>query len=277
MKTQLRNTFSALILSLLTVISPASANPSNALKHLHELQTLTYTILTDYYMFSGLEGDSRYSRDIDVSINQFEATLTTLTQDGNRTIKIALLGNITSNWQSYKQLINVNRSDISTQGYGNSHLVSKLEMKAIELNANLAQGYQDLFISNPRAVNKWAQYSREMTLIIQKISAEYIARSANSSGQVVASKVNNINEGGIDKQAREFSKRLNKLKGAPKASKFINKNINQMTSKWTFIEKSVTNYNENTVPFIVNSYSDRITKSLTAIGEHYQELVQAKK
>lgn len=47
--------------------------------------------------------------------------------------------------------------------------------------------------------------------------------------------------------------------------------------KWEFIAKSIANYNENAVPFIVSSYGDRITHDLESINEHYTQNLQAKK
>ncbi len=70
-----------------------------------------------------------------------------------------------------------------------------------------------------------------------------------------------INEGGMDQQVEVFSELLKKLKKAPQDDPQI--------YKWIFIAKSVANYNENAVPFIVNSYGNRISKNLQSIGKHY--------
>ena len=86
-----------------------------------------------------------------------------------------------------------------------------------------------------------------------------------------------INEGGMDEQAKVFSGLLDQLKKAPQNDKAILKIMDQVGVKWEFIAKSVANYNENAVPFIINSYGDRITKNLEEIGNHYNETLQAKK
>jgi len=263
-----RQIFSLLTLGICIAINPVSANTGETLKSLHKMQTTSLAILADYYMFSGLDGDSRYSRAMDTGIKQFDASLKGLTLE-NQPTDTAELANIASGWQNYKELIITNRTDIITQGYANAHLVGKLEGRAIELSTKLGQSYEELQTSHPTSVSKWTQYSRKMAVVIQKITAEYTARSANGSGLVVASKVHVINDGGMGKQVKVFNNLLSRLKKAPKTTRAINKNIDQLSVKWAFIEKSVTNYNENTVPFIVNSYAERITKSLTAIGDHY--------
>lgn len=263
-----RQIFSLLTLSFCIAINPASANTGETLKNLHKMQTTSLAILADYYMFSGLDGDSRYSRAMDTDIEQFDTSLKELSRIGESTDTSTLTG-IANKWKIYKELIITNRTDITIQGYANAHLVGKLEGKAIELSSSIGESYDKLQSSQPSPVSKWTQYSREMAIIIQKITAEYTARSANGSGLVVASKVHVINDGGMGKQAKVFNKLLSRLKKAPKTNKAIIKDIDQLSVKWAFIEKSVTNYNENTVPFIVNSYAERITKSLAAIGDHY--------
>jgi hypothetical protein len=47
----------------------------------------------------------------------------------------------------------------------------------------------------------------------------------------------------------------------------VNQNSSQrllraIDSKWNFMERSIKNYNENTVPFLVTSYSERIIVNL---------------
>jgi hypothetical protein len=41
--------------------------------------------------------------------------------------------------------------------------------------------------------------------------------------------------------------------------------LRAIDSKWNFMERSIKNYNENTVPFLVTSYSERIIMNLEEI------------
>ncbi len=249
-KINLKQALCFLLLSQLIGLNTAMADTGETLKKLYEMRTISYAILGDYYMFSGLEGDSRYSRDMNTGVMAFEQHLQQLPSD------LTANTEVTSNWQSYRELIETNQSDFLSQGYANARLVGQLGTKAIELNESLAQAYTNLQSSSGYSTSKWTQITRDMGLIIGTITAEYAARGTSSMGQIMTIQINGE---GMDHQAKRFGKLLTQLK----------KSIDQVGVKWSFIAKSVTNYNQNSVPFIVNSYGDRINKNLETIGNHY--------
>lgn len=275
-KINLKRILSGLILSLFIAMHPATANSdtSDALESIYQMQVITYSILGDYYMFSGLEGDSRYARDIDAGIKRFETLTGELTAPGNPTAKLESLGKALTHWQEYKKLIETNRVDFLTQGYANGRLLNDLGSKVVELKDSLQSVYTGLLEKTKFKLSNQTKQTREMGLIIQTITAEYAARSTSSLGQVM---VIDINEGGMDGQAKIFDKLLTQLKESSKPEKRIYKLTDQIGVKWSFINKSVSNYNENAVPFIVSTYGDRITQNLESIGEHYSTQRQAKK
>ena len=255
--------FTALI--FFTAISSALASTEERLAKIYEMRTSSYAILSDFYMLRALEGDLRYSHDIDAKIKLFERSLGEFNQIENT--KSVASGTMKTDWQKYKQLVDSNRAELLSQGYSNINQVNQLEDKLVTLNANLVQNYNALIEADESPVNKWTQQSRDMTLIIRIITAEYAARSSpNAAGQVYVSK---FNVGGLEKQAKEFNRLLSLFTNAPSNDKAVNKTIKQIGVKWAFIEKSVTNFNQNAVPFIVSSYSQKITNNLKVIGDYY--------
>ncbi len=267
-KIDLKQTFLILTVCGLLAISPfASADSGDSLKKIHDMRLLAYGMLGDYYMFSGLEGDSRYSREIDAGIKAFEGHLATITANDKSAAKLASLTQSIDLWLKFKELLNVNRSDFMQQGFANARLVTDLSNIAMSLSKSLEETYSDLQRSTEYRVNQWTSVCREMALIIQRLTAEYTARGTSSLGQVM---LVNINEGGMDKQSERFASMLKELNAAPDQSKAVAKLLDQVGVKWEFIAKSIKNYNENAVPFIVNTYGDRIAKNLETVGAHYQ-------
>tara|TARA_B100001063_G_scaffold44046_2_gene37772 strand:- start:1895 stop:2728 length:834 start_codon:yes stop_codon:yes gene_type:complete len=275
-KIALKKVCSALALCLLIAANPATADAdtNNTLKRLYEMRSLTFAILSDYYMFSGLQGDSRYNREIESNVKQFEDRLTKITDATAPTAKLETLAAAISGWQNYKRLLETNRADFLTQGYANARLVSELSNEAIALNKSLGKVYTSLIDKSGIKLSSLTEQTRDMGLIIQTLTAEYAARSTSSLGQV---SVVSINEGGMDKQGEGFSSLLQELKAATEKEKRIYKLVDQVEVKWEFIAKSIANYNENAVPFIVSSYGDRITHDLATIEEYYTKNLQAKK
>ena len=259
-KTSLKKTFGLLLLGHLIGINSALADTGETLKRLYEMRTISYAILGDYYMFSGLEGDSRYSRDMNTGIESFEEHLNQIPQGVSANTEVI------STWKSYRGLVETNQKDFLSQGYANARLVGQLGNLAIDLNSSLKQAYENLQNSSGHRVSKWTQITRDMGLIIGTVTAEYAARGTSSMGQIMTIQINGE---GMDQQAKYFDSLLAQLKTAPQNNPSINKSIDQVGVKWSFIAKSVTNYNQNSVPFIVNSYGDRISKNLETIGNHY--------
>lgn len=274
-KISLKSTLGALALGLLIATQSVQANndTGNALKSIYQMRTIAFGILGDYYMFSGLEGDSRYNREIESGIKRFEGLLDTLTKTGSPTANLSTVATALSSWQSYKKLLETNRADFLVQGYANAQLVDKLGREVMVLNNSLKAVYDGILVDTKYNISELTQDTRKMGLIISTLTAEYAARSTSSLGQVM---VININEGGMDAQAKIFDGLLTKLKGASQSEKRIYKIMDQVGVKWEFIAKSVANYNENAVPFIVNTYGDRITQNLATVGQHFSASTHAK-
>ncbi len=275
-KITLKKVCSVLALTFLIATNPAAADTTanDTLRHIYEMRSLTFAILSDYYMFSGLEGDSRYNREIESNIKQFEHRLAKITDSAAPSATLTTLAEALSEWQNFKRLLETNRADFLTQGYANARLVSELSNEATSLNKSLGNVYQSLIDKTGTKVPELTQQTRDMGLIIQTLTAEYAARSTSSLGQV---SVITINEGGMDNQGKHFAQLLEKLKAKTANQKRVYKLVDQVEVKWAFIAKSFANYNENAVPFIVSSYGDRITHDLDLIEEYYSQNLQAKK
>jgi hypothetical protein len=275
-KINLKRTLGTLLLGLLfaTQSSYANADTGETLKSVYQMRTIAFGILGDYYMFSGLEGDSRYNREMEAGIKRFEALLNSLTKEGETTASLQTTASALSSWNAFKKLLETNRADFLVQGYANAQLVDKLGKAMVELDRNLKGVYDGIIVDAKFNVAELTQDTRKMGLIISTLTAEYAARSTSSLGHVM---VININDGGMDAQAKIFDGLLTKLKGASESEKRIYRIMDQVGVKWEFIAKSVANYNENAVPFIVSTYGDRITQNLETVGQHFSSSMQAKK
>ncbi len=259
---------------LLPFATTSYADDADSLKRLHEMRLLTFGVLGDYYMFSGLEGDTRYNREVESGVKRFENHLAALTTDGNPAAKMASLTKVISSWQAFRQLLDTNRADFLVRGYADARLVSDLSKTALDLGDQLGLAYEEFKSTSKLAISEWTQYCREMSLIIQKITAEYAAHSTSSLGQVARVE---LTKDGMDAQAERFNTLLQKLQSAPSQEKRIFKMLDQVGVKWEFIAKSIKNYNENAVPFIVSTYGDRIAQNLDTIGDHYSSVATAAK
>jgi hypothetical protein len=251
----------------------ANSDASDTLESVYKMQSSALSAIGNFYMFSGLQGDSNYSRKIDSDIKEFEDNVGLLTSTDSKIIDTKLLAKSLVIWQKYRELIEINQSDFLKDGYANARLVDNLGNISTELAGSLQTLYDKIIKDTGFQISKQTVKTRKMGLIIKSIVTEYIARS--TSNAIILSY--SFNEGGMKKQAAIFDRLLSDLKAESESDEQIYKLTDQIAVKWSFIAKSVANYNENTVPFIVSTNGNRITKNLKIIGDHYRQKIKANK
>ena len=74
---------------------------------------------------------------------------------------------------------------------------------------------------------------------------------------------------GLDLLAAQFRQQLHALDQRFVGQPLISARLKQVTTTWNYIEKSLLNYKEKSVPFVVVRYSDKIVAGLTA-GERIE-------
>lgn len=275
-KTNLTHWSRTLLLSMLLLpfAIASHADDFESLKRIHEMRLLTFGVLGDYYMFSGLEGDTRYNREVESGVKRFEAHLGELTADGNPAAKMASLTKVISSWQAFRKLLDTNRADFLVRGYADARLVSDLGKTGVALGDQLDLAYDEFKGTANIPVTEYTQHTREMGLIIQKVTAQYAAHTTSNLGQVALIE---LTKDGMGAQSERFTALLEQLQKVPAQEKRILKMLDQVAVKWEFIAKSLKNSNENAVPFIVSTYGDRIAQNLETIGDHYATMATAAK
>ena len=109
------------------------------------------------------------------------------------------------------------------------------------------------------------EQSREQSLLMQDIALDYASRNAS----VGASFFGGGEERPLDDLASRFSVNLLKLQQAPQNDEEIARALRSVAIKWHYIEKSLRNYNQNSVPFLVNKNADRIIDGLEKVAALY--------
>jgi len=121
----------------------------------------------------------------------------------------------------------------------------------------LSQTYQDAKISTGITPPEVVETARTLSITMEEITSQYAARGTSNLGQVFIGSY----ERTLEEMAVAFRTDLADLKtqANPDNSKRV---LRAIDSKWNFMERSIKNYNENTVPFLVTSYSERIIVNL---------------
>jgi hypothetical protein len=242
--------------SLLLAVQ-VQATPQQLLANVHKLRLLSTESITNFYMYSGLDADSKYGKKI---INNLDAFTTTL--ELTRQLPAAdgisdSMATILTAWQEFDQLIRTNYNDMETQGFPNVRLVDEMGKVNAVLLKSLTKAYEDAKISTGITPPVAVETARTLAMTMEEITSQYAARGTSNLGQVFMGSY----ERSLKQMAEAFRNDLVNLKNQvnPESSKRI---LRAIDSKWNFMERSIENYNENTVPFLVTSYSERIIMNL---------------
>ena len=241
-------------------------NSADSLLKLHQLRLATQKSLGDFYMYNGMEGDQRYARMIDSALQNGQALLGGLTQmpgDGSK----ALLAQLDQHWSGYQSELKALADTLKTQGYTDLQPVADLASHNQQLMALSAELYTRIQQESGQNVSPLTQLSREQSLLMQSIAVDYASRSASVGGSFISS--GGENSKSIDELANDFVQVMDKLEQAPQNTAETRQSLGAIKTKWRYIEKSLKNYNEKSVPFLVNKYSDRIIEGLEALSGQY--------
>lgn len=257
---------SALLAFLFAFLSPLTLNaaPADDLLRLHQLRLATQKSLGDFYMYNGMEGDQRYARMIGESLQEGQAHLDGLGEMPGDASK-ALRAQLQSNWQNYRSGLQALMDAMRTQGFTDLQPVADLADSNQRLMAISQELYQKIQQESGQSVPPLTQKSREQSLLMQNIALDYASRSAS----VGASFFGGGEERAIDELAGEFANKLDSLSSAQQNTPQITAALNSIGTKWRYIEKSLRNYNENTVPFLISKYSDSIIEGLEGVSAQY--------
>jgi len=106
--------------------------------------------------------------------------------------------------------------------------------------------------------------ARDLALLMEEITSQYAARGTTNLGQVFMGSY----ERTLTDMADDFHQQLQALEEMVRQGQ-NDVLMNNVNSKWRFMEERIKNYNENTVPFLVVSYNDRIIEHLEELERRF--------
>lgn len=244
----------------------ADVNAPDELLQLHQLRLVAQKSLGDFYMINAMEGDLRYARQIKEALNSGNSLLVQIKQMPGEGSK-ALLAQLQLQWRGYESELDSLTETYKRQGYTDLQPIADLASRSQQLQALSAELYAKIQQESASNVPALTQSSRDQSLLIQKISTDYSSRSAAVGGSFIGG--SDKSSKSIDELSNEFATNMNKLEQAPQNTVETRQAVAAINVKWRYIENSLKNYNEKTVPFLVHKYANSITDGLEAVSAQY--------
>ncbi|WP_339082494.1 hypothetical protein [Pseudomonas sp. TMP9] len=258
--------FSTLLAFTLPLFSATTyaADAAVSLLKLHQLRLAAQKTLGDFYMFNGMEGDQRYSRMISESLTEVNIHLAALTEMPGEGAK-ALRSQLDQQWKGYQIDLNNLVSALKSQGYTDLQPVADLAARNQQLLVLSQELYSKIQQEGSYSVPAMTQRSREQSLLMQGIAVDYASRSAS----VGATFMGGGEARPMEELVSEFASKMSALEKDPQNTPQLKQSWAGVATKWRYIENSLINYNENSVPFLVNKYSNTIIQGIEQISAQY--------
>lgn len=253
-------------LGSLGVTTQASADDATALRSLNTLSILLDKSSMAYQMFKLDTGNPLYSQTIDKTVQRIR-TLHDDYQDAAAKAKQQKeLAAINKDVNDYLKGLISNEHKIAEGGYEEYAVVGDMYSNKADAQAAIKKLYAAIKANNGVEVEAAVQETRDLASELQTLSSAYIEQSASVAGNAFRAGGNKP----LDQLAHEFSSKLAKFDLSSDKVIGLNAKVREVKNKWAFIENSLINFKQNTVPFLIYRYADTMVDDLLDIGQMYE-------
>ncbi|MEK9713556.1 MAG: hypothetical protein VW258_13415, partial [Thalassolituus sp.] len=168
-----------LVAALLTCVLPTHQALADATEDLHILRLQSTDAMTGFYMYQGLDADTKYANRIDRAMAAATAAMSRLTAGNERSADRASLE---THWAAFQKLMKTNRADIIARGYPDMRLVNDMGEQVFALVDQA--GLMMKTDAQPGAVPEVVRLARAMAFRMTDITSQYTGRGTSNLGQV---------------------------------------------------------------------------------------------
>lgn len=242
-------------LCLLSALLPAVATAGTAetLAAANAQQLAIYRIVRDFHMQTLLAGDPTRAVTLKAAVAAQDKTNAALGAPTGNATADAALKRAQAEWPTFRKLALAN--DIASAGYTDDNLVMDLYESTARLDKSLGEAIAAL---SPGAA---AAEIHAANMLLQYTTTRYLKRAAQTAVEVGGGEDFDIAAaaGRLDDALLALQKRL-----AGNAEAAVP--LRDVMGKWKFIKPRLVNYNEQTVPYIVDRYAQQMSDGLSQLA-----------
>lgn len=247
------------------LVAPAAdAGASKTLGELYTVALLMDGAVLDLNMLLGEDQGPAYKARLNATIENLESAQKTSSASlGTAGINAKTAADIENNVVAFIRLLRQNRDTTLKSGSPEGAVVDEMMQRRKDARKALDPVYADLEKKAGLSGSPLSE-ARDLALLLQQMAALYVESASAAGG--VSQRTHDESDATIDSLARSFSTRLATL-GTRAKGEESTKLMHGIESKWRFIEKSMINYHEKTVPFLVDRYTQAIVTDLVKLAE----------
>jgi nucleotide-binding universal stress UspA family protein len=257
----------SLIMTLPLAAPIRAQDTDTALRELHTLRVLLEKAAMDYQMLKNEGGNPRYEEALADTVARIEDARYSLEEVTVVEGQAETMARASDAMDRFMDLLAENADLIASGGYEDLALVDQMYGAQKEAQMLLNEVYDATAASLEEPVPEIVSRMRELSFIMQRLAASYLEQAASTFGTVSW----RSDEKSVDQKAQEFASKLEELEVHSKEAPSINVMVAQVKRRWDFMEQSMLNYKENTVPFLVYRYSNAMVDDLLTVADLYGE------
>ena len=236
-------------LSCLLFVAPAQAAIDRT--NLDQFNIGIWKVRTAFHTYSVMMGDPRYQESLEEAIYDTADLVDTMAQNAEGDAEVELMAELEPMWQDYQRLAESNT--IAELGYTDRYTVLDLDTLAVRMHELL----------EPQRADTSGEGEDLLMLAskIQRIASEYMAIAASPDGGGTVGTSEARLEFNV--AVPEFDKMLEASRARYADQELVSRTLDQVASKWNFMRESLIKFNENSVPFVVNRYTNSIVENLS--------------
>ncbi|MNZ38055.1 hypothetical protein D3C78_555190 [compost metagenome] len=248
-------------LILVALSTMAAADTASDLLNLHRMRLAAHGSLGNFYMLNAMEGDQRYVSLIAASRQSAADSLARMGEmPGEQSSQLKT--RLDSQWQDYAQELESLSGKLSKSGFIDLEPAADLSARNRELLETAEQLYGKIQEESGTQVPPLTQQSREQSLLMQTIAADYVQRNAT-----VGATPSGAEERALEDLANRFAINLVRLQQAEQTTPVIGEALRSVDITWRYLEKTLRD--KGSLPLLVHKYSDRIIENLETAAALY--------
>lgn len=231
-----------------------AADAGPLLQSLGQQQLASYKLQTLFHLHSIEEGTDNLGAALKTQSAAFLAQLEQLDEQAQGLGVDAEIKALQGEGHRFAEL--VASDELETQGYVSLHTINDLSASQAALRDTSQRIEQKLAGKGDPL--------QQQAILMQRIAAEYVRESASLDGGSAIYDNAQALEKPVDELAREFRQQLGSLDQQFASEQAVQQKLKKVDVTFAYIEKSLHNYKERSVPYVVSRYSDKIVVSLTS-------------
>lgn len=234
----------------------APAATADVLAAARAQQVAVYGLVRDFHMQTLLSGDPARSALLQQHVAAQEKLAATLAGSTGNAAADGALATARGEWATFRKLVLSN--DVAKDGYTDENLVGDLYASADRLDKALGVAVAALQKAGGKAAAAHAA-----NVLLQRTAAGYLKRPAQMSPDIGAEDTFDVGAA-----TKKLDGMLQALQQQLAGDKDAESALRAVMTKWGFIKPSLLNYNERSVPFIVDRYAQQLSDGLTQLTVH---------